>query len=108
MFNIVADPEEQFFQYMEHLDSIQHMFSSLLCSNSSLCFDSSRWRAASEAFICHSNQSSGCLVYTSSEQRPWLSQIPTPDEAWPLHPWVSRVSILLVHLCVIWVIQFSR
>lgn len=43
---------------------------SLLCSNSSVFPDSSRWPAVSQACSCHSNQSSGCLVYTSSHNAP--------------------------------------
>lgn len=66
---------------------------SLLCSNSSVFPDSSRWSAVSQACSCHSNRSSGCLVYTSSQQRSGLSHIPAPDEARPLHPQLSRVSI---------------
>lgn len=65
-----------------------------LCSNSSMCLHSSRWRAASQACGRRSDQSSGCLVYTSSEQRPRLSLLPAPDEARPLLPCVARVSIL--------------
>lgn len=38
MFNIVVDPEEQFFQYMEHCDSIQHMFSTVFSALIHLCF----------------------------------------------------------------------
>lgn len=38
MFNIVVDPEEQFFQYMEHFDSIQHMFSTVFSALIHLCF----------------------------------------------------------------------
>lgn len=56
---------------------------SLLCSNSSVFPDSSRWPAVSQACSCHSNQSSGCLVYTSLQQRSGLSHKPAPDEASP-------------------------
>lgn len=54
-------------------------------------FNSSRWRDASKAFICHSDQSSGCLVYTSSQQRPGHAQLPTPDAAAAFCWWHFRV-----------------
>lgn len=53
---------------------------SFLCSNSSVFVDSSRWHAASQAFIFHADQSSGCLVRTSSQQCFGQTQIPDPDK----------------------------